>query len=77
MLKFNRGRCTQSIKPVHSFRNDPDSSHQTCTKCGCRKVRTYSNKEAKTYFTFYDKNGNKLPGIPQECKGLWDLLNEE
>ena len=60
---------------VHSFRNDPDTTHQTCTRCGCRKVQTHHN--GRTIYTYYDRYGNRLDGIPAECKGLWDLLNED
>ena len=79
MVGFKQGTAshTHGVRGVHSFRNDPDKTHQTCTRCGCRVVITYSNKEGKTHFTYYDRNGNKLNEIPKECKGLWDLLNEE
>lgn len=79
MVGFKQGTAshTHGIRGVHSFRNDPDRTHQTCTRCGCRVVITYSNREGEQYRTYYDRNGNKLPKIPKECKGLWDLLNEE
>ena len=76
-MGFKLGRNAHTIKSVHSFRNDPDKTHQTCTRCGCRKVQTYSNQEGKAHFTYYDKYSNVLPSIPTECKGLYDLLNEE
>ena len=78
-MGFKQGTATHThgIRGVHSFRNDPDKTHQTCTRCGCRVVSTYSNKEGKRRFTYYDRNGNKLNEIPKECKGLWDLLNEK
>lgn len=77
-MGFKRGMVTHthSIRGVHNFRNDPDKTHKTCTRCGCRVVITHSNKEG-SILTYYDRNGNKLNEIPKECKGLWDLLNEE
>ena len=78
-MVFKKGTATHThgICGVHSFKNDPDKTHQTCTRCGCRKVQVYRNKEGKATLVYYDRNGNKLNEIPKECKGLWDLLNEE
>ena len=78
-MGFKRGISTHTggIRGIHSFRNDPDVSHQTCTKCGCHKVVTHSNKIGRNIISYFDRNGNKLDAIPSECKGLWDLLNEE
>ena len=78
-MGFKKGTATHThgIRGVHSFRNDPDKTHQTCTRCGCKKVITYNNADGKTTHTYYDRNGNKLNEIPSECKGLWDLLNAD
>lgn len=78
-MGFKRGQVTHThgIRGVHNFRNDPDKTHQTCTRCGCRKVQIYSSKEGKATLVYYDRHGNRLNEIPKECKGLWDLLNEE
>lgn len=78
-MVFKKGTATHThgIRGVHSFKNDPDKTHQTCTRCGCRKVQIYSNKEGKATLVYYDRHGNRLDKIPSECKGLWDLLNEE
>ena len=35
------------------------------------------NSAGKSNITYYDRYGNKLDTIPTECKGLWDLLNED
>ena len=79
MAGFKRGMATHinGAYGKHSFRNDPDITHRTCTRCGCRQVQVHNNKEAKTYNIYFDRYGNKLDRIPAECKGLWDLLNEE
>ena len=79
MTGFKRGTAshTYGIYGKHSFRNDPDLRHRTCTRCGCRQVQVHSNKEGKTFVIYYDRYGNKLDKIPAECKGLYDLLNEE
>ena len=76
-MTFYKEQCIKNAKGIHSFRNAPDSTHQICTKCGCRLVITYKNSSLKTIRTYYDKYGNKLDGIPTECKGLYDLLNED
>ena len=78
-MGFKRGQITHThgIYGVHSFRNNPDKTYQTCTRCGCSKVQIYSNKEGKAILTYYDRYGNRLNEIPKECKGLCDLLNEE
>ena len=78
-MGFKRGQVmhTHGIYGVHNFRNNPDKTHQTCTRSGCHKVQIYSNKEGKATFVYYDRHKNKLDQIPSECKGLWDLLNEE
>ena len=59
----------------HMYRNDPDSAHQTCIRCGCKKVRKTVNYVTKSFY--YDRNGNLLDGNPEECKSLYDLLMEE
>lgn len=49
--------------------------HARLDRCECRKVQTHHN--GRTIYTYYDRYGNRLDGIPAECKGLWDLLNDD
>ena len=76
-MGFKRGASTHINKGIHHFRNDPDLLHQTCTRCGCKRVHSYKNATGSNIYSFYDRWGNLLSEMPTECKGLYDLLNEE
>ncbi len=77
-MGFRRGQVTHSNGyGIHCFKNDPDKTHQTCVRCGCKRVKTYKNRTGQQIATYYDRYGNELDCIPMECKSSLDLLNEE